>query len=255
MILAAGTVRIASCSITTIIVGNVTASPHGNECRAVPNVGMMLKATVMAMVMTNKKIYDYYIYERNDGFGKEAIEVLAKINKTTEDGIKAILREQGVTFKEDEPMMTKELKAQIIKDYNEGMTIKDIAERYQLNAHTLSNNMKNWHDKGLVTLRLPEKPKHIPAVKEKPKHEPTPKTEQVKEEPDKAVSDNSKRIEVGSAIDRLKLLQGMMEVILQENGVDYEITGIYALNSTGCCEIKININSEPYILQMKRAEE
>ena len=213
------------------------------------------------MAMTNKKIYDYYIYERNDGFGKEAIEVLAKINKTTEDGIKAILREQGVTFKEDdEPMMTKELKAQIIKDYNEGMVIKDIAERYQLNAHTLSNNMKNWHDRGLVTLRIPEKPKHEPAVKEKPKHEPTAKTEQVaeqlaKEEPDKAVSDNFKRIEVGSAIDRVKVLQRMMEVILQENGVDYEITGIYALNSSGCCEIKININSEPYILQMKRAEE
>lgn len=202
------------------------------------------------MAMTNKKIYDYYIYQRNDGFGKEAIEVLAAINKTTEDGIKAILREQGVKFKEDEPMMTKELKAQIIKDYNEGMTIKDIAERYQLNAHTLSNNMKNWHDKGLVTLRIPEKPKHEPAVK----------TEQAaerlaKEEPDKAVSDNSNRVEIGSAIDRLKLLQGMIEVILQENSTDYEITGIYALNSSGCCEIKININSEPYILQMKRAEE
>lgn len=219
--------------------------------RLVPNVGTMLKVTVMTMAMTNKKIYDYYIYERNDGFGKEAIEVLAKINKTTEDGIKAILREQGVTFKEDdEPMMTKELKAQIIKDYNEGMVIKDIAERYQLNAHTLSNNMKNWHDKGLVTLRIPEKPKHEPAVK----------TEQVverltKEEPDKAESDNSNRVEIGSAIDRLKLLQGMIEVILQENSTDYEITGIYALNSSGCCEIKININSEPYILQMKRAEE
>ena len=202
------------------------------------------------MAMTNKKIYDYYIYERNDGFGKEAIEVLAKINKTTEDGIKAILRKQGVKFKEDEPMMTKELKAQIIKDYNEGMTIKDIAERYQLNAHTLSNN----------TLRIPEKPKHEPAVKEKPKHEPTPKTEQVaeqlaKEEPDKAVSDNSNRVEIGSAIDRLKLLQGMIEVILQENSTDYEITGVYALNSSGCCEIKIKMNGEPYILQMKRAEE
>lgn len=202
------------------------------------------------MAMTNKKIYDYYIYERNDGFGKEAIEVLAAINKTTEDGIKAILREQGVKFKEDEPMMTKELKAQIIKDYNEGMTIKDIAERYQLNAHTLSNNMKNWHDKGLVTLRIPEKPKHEPAVKIEQVAERS-----TKEEPDKAVSDNSNRVEIGSAIDRLKLLQGMIEVILQENSTDYEITGIYALNSSGCCEIKININSEPYILQMKRAEE
>ena len=46
MILAAGTGRIASCSITTIIVGNVTVSPHGNKCRAVPNVDTMLKATV-----------------------------------------------------------------------------------------------------------------------------------------------------------------------------------------------------------------
>ena len=202
------------------------------------------------MKMSKKEIYDYYAYERAEGYGKEAIEVLAKINKTSEDEIKTILREQGAYIKEDEPMMTKELKAQIIKDYNEGMAIKDIAERYQLNAHTLFNNMTNWSNKGLVELRIPEKPKH----------KPTTKTEQVierltKEEPDKTVSDNSKWIEIGTAIDRLKLLQGMIEIALQENGADYEITGVYAFNSSGCCEIEININSEPYILQMKRAEE
>ena len=38
---AAGTARIASWNISMIIAGNVTVRPHGNECRAVPNVDMM----------------------------------------------------------------------------------------------------------------------------------------------------------------------------------------------------------------------
>lgn len=199
------------------------------------------------MAMTNKKIYDYYIYERNDGFGKEAIEVLAKINKTTEDGIKDILREQGVMFKEDEKMMTAELKAQIIKNYNEGMEIKDIAERYQLNAHTLSNNMKNWQDKGLVTLRLPEKPVH------KPKTEmDEPVTESAQTE--KPATEDSEHIEFKDAIERLNVLKSMLEVLLHDSGDEYKITGLAACNVSDYCEIDITINGVDYILKMKQPD-
>ena len=199
------------------------------------------------MAMTNKKIYDYYIYERNDGFGKEAIEVLAKINKTTEDGIKAILREQGVKFKEDEPMMTKELKAQIIKDYNEGMTIKDIAERYQLNAHTLSNNMKNWHDKGLVTLRLPEKPVHKPKTK-------TDESVAESTQAEKPATEGGEHIEFKDAIERLNVLKSMLEVLLHDSGDEYKITGLAACNVSDYCEIDITINGVDYILKMKQPD-
>lgn len=199
------------------------------------------------MAMTNKKIYDYYIYERNDGFGKEAIEVLAKINKTTEDGIKDILREQGVRFKEDEQMMTAELKAQIIRDYNEGMTIKDIAERYQLNAHTLSNNMKNWQDKGLVTLRLPEKPVHKPKTK-------TNESVAESTQAEKPATEDGEHIEFKDAIERLNVLKSMLEVLLHDSGDEYKITGLAACNVSDYCEIDITINGVDYILKMKQPD-
>lgn len=202
------------------------------------------------MAMTNKKIYDYYIYERNDGFGKEAIEVLAKINKTTEDGIKAILREQGVTFKEDESMMTKELKAQIIKDYNEGMVIKDIAERYQLNAHTLSNNMKNWHDRGLVTLRIPEKPVHNPKAETANPIKTGTESAQAEES---ATEDNA-CTNFNDAIYRLDVIKTALEFLLQDGGDEYKITGLAACNVSDYCEIDITINGVDYILKMKRPD-
>lgn len=202
---------------------------------------------MIAMAMTNKKIYDYYIYERNDGFGKEAIEVLAKINKTTEDGIKDILREQGVRFKEDEQMMTAELKAQIIRDYNEGMTIKDIAERYQLNAHTLSNNMKNWQDKGLVTLRLSEKPVHKPKTK-------TNESVAESTQAEKPATEDGEHIEFKDAIERLNVLKSMLEVLLHDSGDEYKITGLAACNVSDYCEIDITINGVDYILKMKQPD-
>lgn len=72
--------------------------------------------------------------------------------------------------KEDEKLMiriTPELKASMIKDYESGMTVKEIAERYQLNPKITYNNFNRWSQKGLVELRTPKKPEHI-------KREPAP---------------------------------------------------------------------------------
>lgn len=69
-------------------------------------------------------------------------------------------------------MMTKELKASIIRDYETGMTPKEIAERYGLHPHTTHSNLVNWAKAGLVTLRestasLQNKPVHISQKKSK----------------------------------------------------------------------------------------
>lgn len=70
--------------------------------------------------------------------------------------------------KEDETMaITPELKASMIKDYESGMAVKEIAERYQLNPKITYNNFQRWSQKGLVELRTPKKPEHI-------KREPAP---------------------------------------------------------------------------------
>ena len=144
-------------------------------------------------------------------------------------------------------MMTAELKAQIIKDYNEGMTIKDIAERYQLNAHTLSNNMKNWQDKGLVTLRLPEKPVHKPKTKT---DESVAKSTQA----EKPAKEDGEHIEFKDAIERLNVLKSMLEVLLHDSGDEYKITGLAACNVSDYCEIDITINGVDYILKMKQPD-
>ena len=55
--------------------------------------------------------------------------------------------------KENEKLMirmTPELKQSIIKDYNSGMIVKEIAERYQLNYNTTVNNIINWKKQGLI---------------------------------------------------------------------------------------------------------
>lgn len=69
-------------------------------------------------------------------------------------------------------MMTEELKASIIRDYETGMTAKEIAERYGLHPHTIHNNIMNWAAKGLLELRsstaqLQNKPVHKPSNKKK----------------------------------------------------------------------------------------
>ena len=49
--------------------------------------------------------------------------------------------------------MTAELKAAIIAEYNKGKTHREIAEKFSLNQNTLSNNLANWADSGLIARR------------------------------------------------------------------------------------------------------
>lgn len=55
--------------------------------------------------------------------------------------------------------MDSELKAAIIHDYEQGLPVKEIAERYQLDLRLTYNNISRWAKKGLVELRQPKKEK------------------------------------------------------------------------------------------------
>lgn len=65
--------------------------------------------------------------------------------------------------------MDNELKNAIIRDYQAGMTAKEIAERYQLNPKVTRNNLARWAGKGLLELRKgTDKPVHTPKKEKAP---------------------------------------------------------------------------------------
>ncbi|MBQ8842974.1 MAG: hypothetical protein IJZ65_10130 [Ruminiclostridium sp.] len=211
-------------------------------------------------MMSDKDIFKYYQYQRNDGYGREAIEVLAKINKVSEDEIKDILRKQGMIItdrKEEKPMGTMnqaELRTAMIKDYNEGMNYKEIAERYQVNPHTVGANFFNWSKKGWVTLRTKmEKPVHKPKVMTE--EQPETKTEQVVKILEGKDEQSEPKIKFDTALDRLKALTAFAQLIAEFAGKNVEITGVYACNESSQCDCEMNLDGIRYILQMKRAKE
>lgn len=78
--------------------------------------------------------------------------------------IRQALYKQKRKNKEEE-ILDAELKNAIIKDYQTGMTTREIAERYGLNPQTTLNNITNWAKKGLLELRT-----STPKPEDKPKH-------------------------------------------------------------------------------------
>lgn len=105
------------------------------------------------MKMSEAKICDFYRFEAKDGYGRQAIESLAMINKCQIDEIVGILQENGLAMKyyekqkqEEKPMARNGNpdKDNIIRDYNNGMTCKELGERYAQNPKVIYNNLKRW---------------------------------------------------------------------------------------------------------------
>ena len=62
-----------------------------------------------------------------------------------------------------------ELKNAIIRDYQAGLKVKEIAERYQLNPKVTYNNLSKWAKKGLLEMRKrTDKPVHTPEKEKAP---------------------------------------------------------------------------------------
>ena len=103
------------------------------------------------MKMSDEKICEFYLFQAKDGFGRQAIESLAMTNKCQIDEIVGILQENGLAMKyyekqEEKPMARNGNpdKDNIIRDYNSGMTCREIGERYGQNPKVIYNNLKRW---------------------------------------------------------------------------------------------------------------
>lgn len=76
--------------------------------------------------------------------------------------------------RQKEMQMDSELKAAIIHDYEQGLPVKKIAERYQLDPRLTYNNISRWAKKGLIELRQSKKEK-APAEADAQNNISTPK--------------------------------------------------------------------------------
>lgn len=76
--------------------------------------------------------------------------------------------------RQKEMQMDSELKDAIISDYQQGLPVKEIAERYQIDPRLTHNNISRWAKKGLVELRQPKKEK-APAEADAQNNISTPK--------------------------------------------------------------------------------
>lgn len=163
-------------------------------------------------------------------------------------------------------MTQAELRTAIIKDYNEGMSYGEIAERYQMKPKTIWMDIHNWAKKGWVTLKN-EAGDVVDGAKEgivQVEEQPETKTEQaiklfegkkktVEEAPKPKTSEP--KIKFDTALDRLQALTTFAQLIAEFAGKNVEITGVYACNESSQCDCEMNFDGIRYILQMKRAEE
>ena len=135
-----------------------------------------------------------------------------------------------VDMLKQEGQMTQELKEQIIADYESGLSINEIADKYKINPITIKNNIWNWEKKGLIkSVPVAEPKKQV----ENHEHIPAP---------------------VGnidmSAIARLEKLQRLVRVF-----GDAKIDGVFADNVENVCDVRLTLSGKRYIVQMKEVRD
>lgn len=130
----------------------------------------------MAMKWADIRICKYYESVSASASASWAVDMLATLNSCTADEIVAILQKHGYAKnfyqKKEKKEVVNPNKAAIIKDYESGMTCKEIGERYGMNPHAVYNSLWSWSQKGLVAMR-----KETPAKADKPVHKPKTKKE------------------------------------------------------------------------------
>ena len=192
--------------------------------------------------------------------------------------IRQALYKQKRKNKEEE-ILDAELKNAIIKDYQTGMTTREIAERYGLNPQTTLNNITNWAKKGLLELRAstpkPEdKPKHKAKEKEPEtaatvtSSESSEKSENINndiiseispkvnseqaEEPAEEVKEAALPVEAEPVIDFIEFCTREVAVL----GKRFKVLRCLATNENGVAEIRFrDENGFEYFLELRGIEE
>lgn len=183
--------------------------------------------------------------------------------------------------KNKEDNMDAELKQAIIRDYQSGMTVGEIAERHGLHPHTTLNNITNRAKKGLLELRAstpkPEdKPKHIKKEEKEPataatatssnENQPTviiSENEETVNTPDE-IERNTERLAVNAAkekkqiehiVDFVEAASILMDCINEWLGSEIKITEIYSVQDKGFAEIAFrDVKGFEYRLSLRKHE-
>ena len=114
--------------------------------------------------LTDDHIRDFYHLQARDGFAKEAIEELVRTEHKTREEIENIC---GI--RRDKEMIDKETKAKLIADAANGMSCKQLAEKYQMTEKAVGYHLTEARKKGQIPL-----PKSAAKTKKKRTIHPEP---------------------------------------------------------------------------------
>lgn len=96
--------------------------------------------------LSDEHIRDFYIMQKLDGFGKEAVIELMRTENKTREEIETIC---GIR-QEDNNLITPEIKAAILADAEKGMTAEQIACKYHMNVKTVGYHITKARKQGAV---------------------------------------------------------------------------------------------------------
>lgn len=95
--------------------------------------------------LTDEHIRDFYDMQKRDGYAEEAIEELVRTERKPREEIEVIC---GV--RKGEKMIDKETKAKLIAEAVDGMSCKELADKYHMNAKTVGYHLTEARKKGLL---------------------------------------------------------------------------------------------------------
>lgn len=95
--------------------------------------------------LTDDHIRDFYHLQARDGFAKEAIEELVRTEHKTREEIENIC---GI--RKDKEMIDKETKAKLIADAANGMSCKQLADKYQMSEKAVGYHLTEARKRGQI---------------------------------------------------------------------------------------------------------
>lgn len=136
--------------------------------------------------------------------------------------------------RKQEMKMDNELKAAIIRDYQTGMTAKEIAERYQLDARVTYNNLSRWAEKGLLELRKrTDKPVHTPQKEKAPESAATETSAHEKLTTTSSIAHSTEKIKPSALMKSLEVFAAKTAEAFEALYGECEIIGVSAETSGG----------------------
>lgn len=96
--------------------------------------------------LSDEQIREFYIMQKLDGYGEDAIVELMRTEKKTREEIELIC---GIR-QEDNNLITPEIKAAILADAEKGMSYGQLAIKYKMDAKTVGYHVAKAKKQGVI---------------------------------------------------------------------------------------------------------